>query len=190
MQGSARGSNVRYYPTWKHSPLKDKNEQGCYKVKTARCLQLGYESLRHLIADQYEVFRPPACFVILPHCIKDVYTPQGSTRDLWTVLASMPSNESHATGIVSSEQLLPVERYLNLSYCAGPTSWMQYEPVLLNSCNTLHAPVPLNSCNHTDATRICTTEQLQPDGCHTHLHYWTAATMRMLHVPVLLNSCN
>jgi hypothetical protein len=30
MQGSASGSNVRYYPTWKHSPLKEKNEHGCY----------------------------------------------------------------------------------------------------------------------------------------------------------------
>jgi hypothetical protein len=30
MQDSASGSNVRYYPTWKHSPLKEKNEHGCY----------------------------------------------------------------------------------------------------------------------------------------------------------------
>jgi hypothetical protein len=29
--GSANGSNVRYYPTWKHSPLKERNEQGCYR---------------------------------------------------------------------------------------------------------------------------------------------------------------
>jgi hypothetical protein len=27
MQGTASGSNVRYYPTWKHSPLKERNEQ-------------------------------------------------------------------------------------------------------------------------------------------------------------------
>jgi hypothetical protein len=54
-------------------------------LQTARCLQLGYESLRLLIANQSEVFRPPACFVLPPHCTKDVYTPQGSTRDLWTV---------------------------------------------------------------------------------------------------------
>jgi hypothetical protein len=32
MQSSASGSNVRYYPTWKHSPLKEINEQGCYKL--------------------------------------------------------------------------------------------------------------------------------------------------------------
>jgi hypothetical protein len=37
MQGSTSGSNVRYYPTWKHSPLKERKEQGCYNV---RCLQL------------------------------------------------------------------------------------------------------------------------------------------------------
>jgi hypothetical protein len=44
-------------------------------------LQLGYESLRLLIADQKKAFRPSACFV-LPR------TPQGSTRDLWTVAFS------------------------------------------------------------------------------------------------------
>jgi hypothetical protein len=27
MQGSANGSSVRYYPTRKHSPLKERNEQ-------------------------------------------------------------------------------------------------------------------------------------------------------------------
>jgi hypothetical protein len=32
MQGSASGSNVRYYPTWKHSPLKQINDQGCYNA--------------------------------------------------------------------------------------------------------------------------------------------------------------
>jgi hypothetical protein len=75
MHGSASESNVRYYPTWKHSSLKERRHEH------ARCLQLGYESLRLLIADQWEAFRPPACSVLPPH-----YTPQGSTRDLWTVL--------------------------------------------------------------------------------------------------------
>jgi hypothetical protein len=32
MQGSASGSNVRYYPTWKHSPLKERNERGFYSI--------------------------------------------------------------------------------------------------------------------------------------------------------------
>jgi hypothetical protein len=32
-------------------------------------------------ADHYEVFRQLACSVLPPHCTKDVYTPQGSTRD-------------------------------------------------------------------------------------------------------------
>jgi hypothetical protein len=32
MQGSAIGNNVRYYPTWKHSPFKERNEQGCYNA--------------------------------------------------------------------------------------------------------------------------------------------------------------
>jgi hypothetical protein len=45
MQGSASVSNVRYYPTFKHSPLEKRNEH-------AWCLQLGYESLRLLIAYQ------------------------------------------------------------------------------------------------------------------------------------------
>jgi hypothetical protein len=30
MQGSASGNNVRSYSTWKHSPLKEGNEQDCY----------------------------------------------------------------------------------------------------------------------------------------------------------------
>jgi hypothetical protein len=32
MQSSASGSNVRYYPTWKHSHLKERNEQDCYNA--------------------------------------------------------------------------------------------------------------------------------------------------------------
>jgi hypothetical protein len=56
------------------------------KIQTSRRLQLGYESLHLLIADQQEVFRPPVCFVLPPHCTKDVYTPQGSTGDLYIVL--------------------------------------------------------------------------------------------------------
>jgi hypothetical protein len=80
MQGSASGSNVRYNPTWKHSPFIEMN-----KAWTGPMLQLDYESLRLLIADQYEIFRPPARFVLPPHCTKDVHIPQGSTRDLWTV---------------------------------------------------------------------------------------------------------
>jgi hypothetical protein len=40
MQSSASGSNVTYYPPRKH------------EIQPARYLQLGYESLRILIADQ------------------------------------------------------------------------------------------------------------------------------------------
>jgi hypothetical protein len=32
MQGFASGSNIHYYPTWKHSPSKEINELGCYKL--------------------------------------------------------------------------------------------------------------------------------------------------------------
>jgi hypothetical protein len=77
--------------------------------QTVRCLQLGYESLRLLIADQEKVFRPPACFVLPPHCIKDVYNPQGSTRDLWTISVTLLSKES---------------RLKCIAYLFDPT-WMQ-----------------------------------------------------------------
>jgi hypothetical protein len=32
MQGSASGSNNRYYAMWKHSPLKERNERVCYNA--------------------------------------------------------------------------------------------------------------------------------------------------------------
>jgi hypothetical protein len=33
---------------------------------------------------------PSTCMLLLPpHCTKDVYTPQGSTRDLWTVVSAL-----------------------------------------------------------------------------------------------------
>jgi hypothetical protein len=32
MQGSDSESNVRYYPTWKHSSFKQRNEQRCYNA--------------------------------------------------------------------------------------------------------------------------------------------------------------
>jgi hypothetical protein len=99
MQGSPSGSNVRYYPTWKHSPLKERNEKGCYNAWTARCLQLGCESLRLFIADQYEIFRPSPCPVLHQHCTKDVYTPQGSTRDPWTVQCGSSQYITHISNV-------------------------------------------------------------------------------------------
>jgi hypothetical protein len=72
---------VWYYSTWKHSPLKkDVNKA----VTIPDFLQLGYESLRLLISDQYKVFCPTASSVLPPHWTQDVYILQGSTRDLWT----------------------------------------------------------------------------------------------------------
>jgi hypothetical protein len=65
--------------------LSKKEMNETYNAPTARCLQLGYDLLRLFIANQKEVFRPPACSVLPPHRTKDVYTPRGSTRDLWTV---------------------------------------------------------------------------------------------------------
>jgi hypothetical protein len=43
------------------------------KIQTTRRMQLGYELLNLLIADQKEVFRPPAYFVLPPNYTKDVY---------------------------------------------------------------------------------------------------------------------
>jgi hypothetical protein len=69
----------------------------------AQCFQLGYESLRLLIADQYEVFRPPACFVLSSHCTKNVYTPQGSSLLLWT-LSPHPFNVFQINLILSLDK--------------------------------------------------------------------------------------
>jgi hypothetical protein len=75
-------------------PSKKKLTKLSQCFQTVRCLQLGYESLPLLIADQEKVFRPPACSVLPPHCIKDVYTLLGSTSDLWTVSVTLLSKES------------------------------------------------------------------------------------------------
>jgi hypothetical protein len=62
-------------------PSKERNEQGCYDAsKLSDFLQLGYESLRLLIADQYEVFRPPACFALPPSAVR-TFTPPPPRRD-------------------------------------------------------------------------------------------------------------
>jgi hypothetical protein len=82
MYGSVSESNVRYNPMWKHSSLRERNEQGCYDAWTARYLQLGYESLRLLIPDQYEVFHPSSCFV-LPRTALRSFTPAGINS--WSV---------------------------------------------------------------------------------------------------------
>jgi hypothetical protein len=48
------------------------------------------------------IFLPPVCSVLPPPCTKDVYTPQGSTRDPWTVLSrlspSPPITHPHKPG--------------------------------------------------------------------------------------------
>jgi hypothetical protein len=90
MHGSASGCNVRYVTMQRENIRPSKKDINkavttLSKIKTVRCLQLGYESLRLLIADQQEVFRPPACSVLPPHCTKDGNTTQRSTCDLWTV---------------------------------------------------------------------------------------------------------
>jgi hypothetical protein len=60
VQGSTSGSSARYYPTWKHSLLKERNEQGCYSViQTARCLQLGYESTKWKSSVHLHAFNSP-----------------------------------------------------------------------------------------------------------------------------------
>jgi hypothetical protein len=73
-------------------PSKEEMPRLLQCIQTTRCLQLGYESLRLIIADQLEVFRPPACF-ILPRT-NDVYTPQGSTRDLLTLVGKHSSKKN------------------------------------------------------------------------------------------------
>jgi hypothetical protein len=91
MQGSASGSNVRYYPTWKHSPLKERNEQGCHNAWTARCLQLGCDHHVSLLLTTRMPSVHLHALYSLPHWNKYVYTQQGSTRDLWTVRTSETS---------------------------------------------------------------------------------------------------
>jgi hypothetical protein len=84
MHGSVSGSNVRYYPTWKHSPFKG----------LLQCL-----NCRMFAVWIWITTSPYRFFVLPPHCTKDVYTPQGSTRDLWTVPFTMwnsrGSNTAH-----------------------------------------------------------------------------------------------
>jgi hypothetical protein len=88
MQGSASGSNVRYYPTWKHSPFKTEMNKAVTMLSNypmfAVTLWMTTSPYRWPIRSL-----PSTClFYTPPHCTKDVYTPQGSTRDLWTVSSS------------------------------------------------------------------------------------------------------
>jgi hypothetical protein len=62
---------------------------------------MGYGKLRLLSADQQEVFYPPACSVLPPHCTKDAYTQQGSTRDLWTVCLTRFVQPVHYRGVIT-----------------------------------------------------------------------------------------
>jgi hypothetical protein len=45
VHGSTSGSNVRYYPTWKYSTLKKRNEQGCYNA--SKLLDVSSRAVTH-----------------------------------------------------------------------------------------------------------------------------------------------
>jgi hypothetical protein len=49
MQGSASGSNVHYYPTRKHSPLKERNEQGYY-YNASKLPDVCSEAINHYVS--------------------------------------------------------------------------------------------------------------------------------------------
>jgi hypothetical protein len=84
MHGSASGSNIRYYPTWKHSTVKERNEH-------ARCLQLGNESLCLLFADHSSVHLH--ALYSPPHWTKDV-TP---SRDQLVICGQCYSRQYNIT---------------------------------------------------------------------------------------------
>jgi hypothetical protein len=48
MQCSASGSSVRYYPTWKHSPFKERNKQCCYNATHVLRCELFFRVYSHV----------------------------------------------------------------------------------------------------------------------------------------------
>jgi hypothetical protein len=79
MQRSASESNVRYYPTWKHS-RPSKKEMNKAVTMLPNCPMFAVRLWITTSPYRWPIGSLP------PTCIKDVYTPQGSTRDLWTVM--------------------------------------------------------------------------------------------------------
>jgi hypothetical protein len=65
-----------------------------------------------------KIFRPPACFVLPPHCTKDGYTPLVSTRDMWTVLSPHTANKPRNVPFFT----------LRLSASHSPHDCLNYRP--------------------------------------------------------------
>jgi hypothetical protein len=87
MKGSASGSNVYYYPTWKHSPLKK---------KWTRLLQCPIFAVR--LWGTTSPYRwpignlPSTCMVCTPpHCTK-TFTPRGDQLVIWTQYSGLPKS--------------------------------------------------------------------------------------------------
>jgi hypothetical protein len=85
VEGSASGSNVRYYLTWKHSPFKEIMNKAVTMLPNVPMF-----AVRPWITTSPYLWPtgslPSTCMLCVPsHCTKDVYTQQGSTRGLWTV---------------------------------------------------------------------------------------------------------
>jgi hypothetical protein len=156
MHGSARESNVQYYPTWKHSPLKERNEQVCYNACTARCFQLGYKSLVSLSLTNRKSSVHLCALKSPPHCTKEVYSQQGSTRDLWTVATLRMLDDTRLVKFtVLFLVVLQVSEQQVCSRCnvtANPI-WLRHPHLYRQAC--LHRQQPTL---HTLSTRISSTQ--------------------------------
>jgi hypothetical protein len=138
MHGSASGSYIRYYPTWKHSPLKEKNGRGCYNLQNPNCPMFAGRLRKTMSPYRWPVGSLPSTYMFdTPlHCTKDVYTPQGSTCDLWTFVClwdAVLTARLTLTSLLHLKQPNFVVEWLNSCFVFGRT-WVQisaWRPALL-----------------------------------------------------------
>jgi hypothetical protein len=84
MQVSASGNNVRYYPTWKHSPLKERKNKAVTMLKLPDVCNW---AMNHYISLSLTSRKSSVHLHALysPHTALRTFTPHRWTCDLWTV---------------------------------------------------------------------------------------------------------
>jgi hypothetical protein len=85
IQCSASGSNIRYYPSWKHLPLKERNEQGYTMLPNCPMFAVRLWSTTSTYRRPVRSL-PSTCMICTPpRTALRTFTRRRDQRDLWTV---------------------------------------------------------------------------------------------------------